>query len=127
MEQNFGEYLKKLREGRGLSMNALAERSGVSVAHISRMERNQRTEPSPDIIRKLSSVLGHFEDMMVLVGHLPAKPGLSLARSDDPMKELDEEGWRMIAEFEDFVFKRHGWDPSKKRYGEWLEKPKKKK
>jgi transcriptional regulator with XRE-family HTH domain len=128
LEEKFGMLLKKLREEQGLSMTGLAESTGVSVAHISRMERGLRGVPSPDIIQRLARVLGHFEEMMLLAGHLPdrSEAGISAAQNGNPARELDEEGWMAIAEFEDFIFRKYGWDPGKKHYGSWLEKKDKK-
>jgi transcriptional regulator with XRE-family HTH domain len=48
---NIGEYIKKIREEKELSINQLALYSNVSAAHISRIERGLR-EPSPEILKK---------------------------------------------------------------------------
>jgi len=67
---NISEYLKKLREDKGCSINQLALYSGVSAAHISRIERGLR-EASPDILEKLSKSLGvSHEELMVKAGYI---------------------------------------------------------
>lgn len=52
-----GEYLKTLRTERKLSQRALAEKSGVSNAEISRIESGERKRPSEEVLKALASVL----------------------------------------------------------------------
>lgn len=67
---NIGEFIKKLREERKLSINQLALYSDVSAAHISRIERGLR-EPSPEILKKISQALRvPYEDLMKMAGYL---------------------------------------------------------
>ncbi|CAM3302269.1 MULTISPECIES: helix-turn-helix domain-containing protein [Paenibacillus] len=54
MELTFGEYIRKLREQKGLSLNQLATKSGVSNAQISRIENGLRDLPRPETIKKLA-------------------------------------------------------------------------
>jgi ribosome-binding protein aMBF1 (putative translation factor) len=49
--------LRTIREQRGLSVTALARRSGVSFATIYRIERGATT-PRPHIVREISEALG---------------------------------------------------------------------
>lgn len=70
-ETNFGGYLKQVREKKGYSINKLNQRSGVSAAHISRIESGKRSTPSPETIEKLSKALGtNYEEMMKVAGYL---------------------------------------------------------
>lgn len=65
-----GEYIKKIREEKDLSINQLALYSDVSAAHISRIERGLR-DPSPDILKKISGALKvPYEELMVQAGYL---------------------------------------------------------
>lgn len=57
MSSSFGEFLRKLREQKGLSLNQLAAKSGVSNAQISRIENGLRDTPRPDTIKKLAEGL----------------------------------------------------------------------
>lgn len=67
----FGEYIKKLRESRRLSINQLALNSGVSAAHISRIERGLRDVPHPDFIKKLARGLNvSYEELMGVAGYI---------------------------------------------------------
>lgn len=68
--QNFGEYLRSLRLARKLSINQLAERTGISAAHISRLERSMREIPRPDTLRKLALGLGvPFDELVRAAGY----------------------------------------------------------
>jgi transcriptional regulator with XRE-family HTH domain len=53
-----GERLTRLRERRGWSMGALADRSGVSRAAISRIESGDTPSPGATTLAKLASALG---------------------------------------------------------------------
>ena len=52
-----GEYLKALRLERKLSQRALAEKSGISNAEISRIESGERKKPSVAVLRALACAL----------------------------------------------------------------------
>jgi len=52
----FGKYLKSLRKQKGLTIIELSNQSGVSNPYISQLENGKFT-PSPEVIKKLSSVL----------------------------------------------------------------------
>ncbi|MDQ8500180.1 helix-turn-helix transcriptional regulator [Enterococcus faecium] len=62
----FGEKLKKLRTFRGLGVNQLALKSGVSASQISRFEKGERKDPTLETLKKLSTALGvsisYFEE-----------------------------------------------------------------
>jgi len=44
--QAFGERIRGLREKRGLTREALAEKTGVSAVYIKKLEAGERTSPS---------------------------------------------------------------------------------
>jgi transcriptional regulator with XRE-family HTH domain len=52
-----GDNLKELRTLNALTQEELAERAGLTVAALSRIERNQ-AEPRPSTLRKLADALG---------------------------------------------------------------------
>ncbi len=71
---SFGEYLKKLIEEKGYSYRKVAMLSGVDHTYISRLARNKKERPSPEILAKLAPPLGTtYEDMMRAAGYLPPK------------------------------------------------------
>jgi transcriptional regulator with XRE-family HTH domain len=50
--------IKTLREEKGLSQKALANRIGVSDAYITMLETGKRKNPSLDILKRLAKALG---------------------------------------------------------------------
>jgi len=93
---NIGEYLKKLREDKNYSINQLALYSGVSAAHISRIERGLR-EASPDILEKLSKFLGvPHEVLMVKACYISANTKVTY--SEDELSELIPDEFKTLFE-----------------------------
>ncbi|MCK4418142.1 MAG: helix-turn-helix transcriptional regulator, partial [Candidatus Latescibacteria bacterium] len=60
MDNNLGGILKERRKEKGLGLRQLAILSGVSAAHIARVERGERF-PAGRILRKLAEPLGFSE------------------------------------------------------------------
>ena len=58
VNNNFGSTLKYYREKKGLSLQELFERTGVSNSYISRLERGDRKAPSIPISSKIADALG---------------------------------------------------------------------
>jgi transcriptional regulator with XRE-family HTH domain len=54
---NIGKALKLCRSAKDLSLEIVAERAGISVSHLSRIE-NQKREPTLPLVSKIASVLG---------------------------------------------------------------------
>ncbi|MBO1264335.1 helix-turn-helix domain-containing protein [Proteiniclasticum sp. SCR006] len=81
---NIGDYIKKLREDRGLSLNMLAIKSGVSNATISHIE-NGRNKPSLPTLQKLAKALN--TDLAVLISML--KEPMDLPYTVDDVQEVD--------------------------------------
>lgn len=55
--QRIGPAIRRLRQERGLTLDALAAEAGISASHLSRLERSQ-TLPSFTILAKIAEVLG---------------------------------------------------------------------
>ncbi|MGL5753842.1 MAG: helix-turn-helix domain-containing protein [Paraclostridium sp.] len=73
-----GEYLKTLRLERKLSQRALAEKSGVSNAEISRIESGERKRPSEEVLRALALVLKvDFNYLLEKCGYLGVESSFS--------------------------------------------------
>jgi transcriptional regulator with XRE-family HTH domain len=62
-----GDRLRDLRKRRLLTQEQLADRSGVGIATIVRVERNQ-VEPRSSTIRKLAEALGVEPEELVKAG-----------------------------------------------------------
>ncbi len=56
--RRFGDVLRAHRIALGLTQEALAERSGLSVRGLSDLERGLRLSPHPDSVRRLADALG---------------------------------------------------------------------
>ena len=68
---SLGEYVRRLRRSKGLSLYALSEETGLSYSHLSRIE-NDSTLPGPETITKLVEVLGgDLRRMLELAKCLP--------------------------------------------------------
>lgn len=66
----FGEYLKKIRTSKEISINKLSSMSGISNAQISRIENGVRGVPKPETIEKLAKALNtSYVEMMVVAGY----------------------------------------------------------
>jgi transcriptional regulator with XRE-family HTH domain len=53
-----GERIRKHREAAGLSLRQLANKAGVDVANISRLESGDATKPKPETLMRLAEALG---------------------------------------------------------------------
>ncbi len=58
----FGSYLRAKREERQLTLLDVAERVGISVAYLSRIERERENAPKDELIQKICDVLGLAPD-----------------------------------------------------------------
>ncbi len=67
----FGEYMRRLRRSRKWNLNALAEATGISYTHLSRLE-NDSTLPSADSVARLAESLdGDLIAMLDMADCLP--------------------------------------------------------
>ncbi|MFG6147951.1 helix-turn-helix domain-containing protein [Halobacillus sp. B23F22_1] len=65
---SIGERIRKLRLGKGLSVNQFANLSGVSKSYISNIERGVQKNPSLSVMRKLANTLDvSLEDLLAHV------------------------------------------------------------
>jgi transcriptional regulator with XRE-family HTH domain len=69
--KNLGIIPKKQRSRLGLTLGEFARKSGVSISHLSRIEKAERY-PSPNILRKMAKPLQIDEkELFNLAGYLP--------------------------------------------------------
>lgn len=92
---NISDYIKTLRDKKNYTLNQLALYSGVSAAHISRIENNKRNV-LPDTLKKLAPILDvSYEELMYVAGYLDnpeikEKDDKYLLSEKDDFKELLE-------------------------------------
>ena len=70
METSIGTVLRQARELRGLSTIETARSAEISSAYLSKLENDAVKRPSPEVLHRLSEVLGvPYVELMALVGH----------------------------------------------------------
>jgi transcriptional regulator with XRE-family HTH domain len=67
---NYGEYLKALRESKGLTLREVEKQIEVSNAYLSQLESSKIKQPSPTTLYKLAGLYGvEYESLMEKVGY----------------------------------------------------------
>lgn len=89
--KEFGEFLRSIRNERGLTIRQIETYSGVSNSYLSQVENGKRSIPSPDILKKLAPALKvSYELLMEKAGY--TKKGVreidSLTLDDIPPEGL---------------------------------------
>ena len=73
-KQNIGKVIRKQRESIRITLNQLSGLSGVSVAHLSRVELGQRV-PSPRTLQSIAKPLGFdLNELLILAGYISPEP-----------------------------------------------------
>ncbi len=71
---SIAKIIKEQRKNLSLSLNQLSRQSGVSVAHLGRIEQGLR-QPSTRTLQKIAEPLGFdLYELLVLAGHLSPGP-----------------------------------------------------
>lgn len=77
--EEFGKYIKKLREEKGYSIRELEKHSGVSNAYLSQIENGKRGIPKPEILKKLYGPLDvDYDTLMEKAGYISPEVRTSL-------------------------------------------------
>jgi len=67
---NYGEYIKALRESKGLTLRDVERQTEVSNAYLSQLESSKIKQPSPITLYKLAELYGiKYEVLMEKVGY----------------------------------------------------------
>lgn len=119
--EDFGTYLKSLREASGLTLRAVEERtaSAVKNGYLSQIEKGQINRPSPGILFELAKVYGvEYSELLLRAGHrVPGRKVTPEERAIDSLPlhafaELDEEDRQTLIEFAAFLRQRRKDRPS---------------
>ena len=77
--ENFGEYMKNLRDGQRLSLRDVAAHTGVSISYLTQIEHGRKKNPGADILKRLAPLYDvPARDLLKAAGYLDeVKPVLS--------------------------------------------------
>jgi len=86
MTRNIGRIIREQRKSIPLTLNQLAEMSGVSIAHLGRVENGQRI-PSPHTLQKIAKPLGFdLNELLIMVGCLSPEPSMLSEEQRDKLR-----------------------------------------
>lgn len=76
IEEDFGSFLRKKRKEKGFTLSELEEKTGISISHLSRAERNER-RLSAEYIQKIANTLDIDEKLLLRkAGYIKSLRGL---------------------------------------------------
>lgn len=128
---DFGQYLRKLRKAKGMSIRQLALKARVSNPYLSQLEKGKRSRPSPEILARLASCLGvTYGELMKAAGYPTEDVPLSdraviekrnekgevvevrvateaAHRTDGYEDELPEEAKKALEEYKEFLRQKY--------------------
>lgn len=97
--KKLGAFIKRHRQARGLSLEAVAREVKVPRSTILRMERGEFGSPDPEKLQRLARALDvDFEELFTLAGHVAPEPALEpyLRRKYDLSDEAIEKAERYL-------------------------------
>ena len=96
---NIGKIIKEQRKKLSISLNQLSRLSGVSVAHLGRIEQGHR-QPSTRTLQKIAKPLGFdLYELLVMAGHLLPDPSTFSEEQRDKLRtELNTLLERVVAD-----------------------------
>jgi transcriptional regulator with XRE-family HTH domain len=87
-KQSIGKIIREQRKSIPLSLKRLSRMSGVSLAHLSRIEKGERS-PSPHTLQLIAQPLGFdVNELLIIAGYLSPSP---LASSQEERNKLRAE------------------------------------
>lgn len=105
MSKELGQQLKTVRQLRGLSLKAVAEPAGISVAYLQKLEGGDVRQPSPNVLFRLGETLDvGYGTLMELAGYVVPGEERALAASSSfdhalSSADLTEDERRAVAAF----------------------------
>ena len=86
MHDNFGKYLKDLRNNQKLSLRDVEAKGSISPSYLAQIEQGRRRPPGPDILKRLAPVYDvPVRDLLKAAGYLEEAGG---TLSDEEEVEL---------------------------------------
>jgi transcriptional regulator with XRE-family HTH domain len=82
--EEFGKYLRRLREAQGFSLREAEEKAHVSASYLVQIETGKRGPPGPDILKRLAPVYDvPVRDLLRAAGHLIETPRTTLSDEEE--------------------------------------------
>lgn len=99
-KRNIGKIIREQRKGIPLTLKQLSQISGVSPAHLSRIERGERS-PSPYTLQLLSKPLGFdLFELLIMAGYLSPEHSVFSEEERDKLRaELNQLAERVETDF----------------------------
>ena len=92
IKENFGEYLKRKRQGRGVSLRSFAADMGISPVCMCNIEKGRDPAPSAEIINKMADALSLSAEERILFYDLAAMTkNASVVPQDLPQYIMDRD------------------------------------
>jgi transcriptional regulator with XRE-family HTH domain len=108
--KDYGQYLKSLREAKGLTLRDVERAIQVSNPYLSQMESNKIKKPSPIVLHKLAGLYdADYEHLMKLVGYPVGNSELKSLAKYSPAKrfaDVTEEEEFALLEYLAFIRKK---------------------
>jgi transcriptional regulator with XRE-family HTH domain len=85
-KQNIGKVIREQRKRIPLSIKRLSKMSGVSVAHLSRIEKGERS-PSPHTLQLIAQPLGFdVNELLIIAGFLSPGPAVTIEEERNKLR-----------------------------------------
>jgi len=111
MKESLGQYLRRIRKERNLTLRAVEGKTGISNAYLSQLENSKITKPSPHFLNKLAECYDiPYERLMELSGYplpelrIDEKPAF---RISGRFEDLTEEEKKRVLEYIEFLRSRN--------------------
>jgi len=108
MNETLGNYLKRIRKQRILTLRAVEEKTAISNAYLSQLENDKISSPSPTVLHKLAECYSiSYERLMKLAGYPTSEEGQKPAfRSSSDDIDLTPEEKEKVMEYIQFLRSR---------------------
>ena len=106
MNEPLGEYLRRVRKERRLTLRDVERKTGISNAYLSQVENNKIAKPSPSFLHKLAEIFDiSYERLMKAAGYPVAssKERTVMFRTSKGLKEITEEEEKELLEYLRFL------------------------
>lgn len=75
MNTTFGQYMKKLRTDKKMSLNDVFQKTGITTSRLSKLERNMMPEPPAEVLCKLADCYSvDIINLLIAAGFLKEPP-----------------------------------------------------